>query len=33
MLKSATSSITKKFQKQQILSVFTNKYMELLEYF
>ena len=33
MFKSATSSITKQFQKQQILSVFTGKYMELLNIF
>lgn len=33
MLKSATSSITKQFQKQQILSVITTKYMDLLALF
>lgn len=33
MFKSATSSITKQFQKQQILSVFTSKYIELLNIF
>ena len=33
MLKGATTSITKKFQKQQILTVITKKYMELLHFF
>ena len=33
MLKGATSSITKQFQKQQILTVITKKYMEMLRLF